>query len=479
MKRSFVITIVLVLISAASFCFAFGIDMSKNKVEHTSEDYVGDVSAAAGLNISNSLVSVSHAYWDNSIKFGNDGYQAESRFKFEPVRRVVIYPDPETGFYAYNIINRAALEKNLPPGIMEEVKQNGGRVHKTCPYTMFYDYYYFEYGLNLPEISSNSASVAYLGDEWLSEGEREFWNKFYDFFKIPVLEGETIEADYVLTNDNRISSWYNNGEGPSYCPEYFSALTDDAMYFTMTLTAQGGQRVDTSCIPGGYGIYMMPYNPADRKHRGFTKGLLDIDNLRMVFPLDVNTDIKAMGTSTDKSHLYIVTKEDGSIVFRNIRLSDMKCVQEINAYSGAESIARMQEDGYILLRINNDDDLVVIAETSANNYEIIINFDGSGKNSEMHKDFWTGNYASAFSYACDKKRLAVAADNNEQYADASLVYGTGIWLAVYEGNELTYYGKYDSSLCGLNKKQVYSSTNWDFNLTPHEKPEIEFESDGN
>ena len=130
MKRRFAITIVLVLISAASFCFAFGIDMSKNKVEHTSEDYVGDASAAEGLTVSHSLVSVNHAYWDNSIKFGKDGYQAESKFKFEPVRRVVIYPDPETGFYAYNIVNRAALEKNLPPGIKEEmiIKENQNTV---------------------------------------------------------------------------------------------------------------------------------------------------------------------------------------------------------------------------------------------------------------------------------------------------------------------------------------------------------------
>lgn len=83
---------------------------------------------------------------------------------------------------------------------------------------------------------------------------------FRDFFKIPVIADEQVEISVSKGAGGRgISYGLKSTDSDSFSIRSESALTDDACYFTFTTRTVYGDIVDTNLIPGGYGIYRLPY----------------------------------------------------------------------------------------------------------------------------------------------------------------------------------------------------------------------------
>ena len=77
--------------------------------------------------------------------------------------------------------------------------------------------------------------------------------------------------------------------------------------------------MDTSLIPGGFGIYALPYSQDD----------ILLDSIAMVYPLDTKAQIVAMEVNSDDTALFLFTYEEDGYYFTEIELETMKSLQRL------------------------------------------------------------------------------------------------------------------------------------------------------
>ena len=83
------------------------------------------------------------------------------------------------------------------------------------------------------------------------------------FFRIPVLQDEYVELGIDKNMDGTGSgrSISSVMEGDRFWMNVESVITDDTCFFWFGNRTDKDRLVDTSRIPGGYGVYMLPYGP--------------------------------------------------------------------------------------------------------------------------------------------------------------------------------------------------------------------------
>ncbi|MBR5712917.1 MAG: hypothetical protein IKX54_04905 [Lachnospiraceae bacterium] len=134
------------------------------------------------------------------------------------------------------------------------------------------------------------------------------------FFRIPVLPDETLEisSNGLTTSayeEQKYERTISYAQGTDYYdPRTMTVCTDDAFLFTFTTHTNDGAVVDTSLIPGGYGVYTLPY--AKYEGETYTPGV-DLDELRLFYPLDPNSEIDDFTISPDRTKLFVVYTLDG------------------------------------------------------------------------------------------------------------------------------------------------------------------------
>lgn len=126
------------------------------------------------------------------------------------------------------------------------------------------------------------------------------WKAWNDFFRIPVLDDEYYDVGLTKGSDGEIyvTTDYGTAEGDD--DFYFnvqSCDTDEAAYFFFESHSMSGNVVDTSMIPGGYGIYRMPHGEEDGKS--------PIERLETVYPLDPNAYYRSISASPDGKKLFV------------------------------------------------------------------------------------------------------------------------------------------------------------------------------
>ena len=126
------------------------------------------------------------------------------------------------------------------------------------------------------------------------------WKAWNDFFRIPVLDDEYYEVGLTKGSDGEVyvTTDYGTAEGDD--DFYFnvqSCDTDEAAYFFFESHSMSGNVVDTSMIPGGYGIYRMPHGEKDGKS--------PIERLETVYPLDPNAYYQSISVSPDGKKLFV------------------------------------------------------------------------------------------------------------------------------------------------------------------------------
>ena len=130
-----------------------------------------------------------------------------------------------------------------------------------------------------------------------------------EYFKIPVLQNEVIEftriedeyPDYVYLEQKSV------GED-SFEQYWHSVLTGDAVFFTFNTHTEKGAVVDTSLIPGGYGIYRLPYI---MNENGYTD--VKADELGVFYPMDPAADVFDIELTLDQKTLMIIYELDGML----------------------------------------------------------------------------------------------------------------------------------------------------------------------
>ena len=260
-------------------------------------------------------------------------------------------------------------------------------------------------------------------------------------------------------------------EGDRFWMNVESVITDDTCFFWFGNRTDKDRLVDTSRIPGGYGVYMLPYGPLapDAEASAFYGGNTNevyTDQLTCFFPVDPETRIEHLGLTPDKTRLLLHTVENNIYYVTLIDCKTGDTLQKL-AISDFEP-----EDNYV--NITETEDFVCIQQTQGRICVLTQDADGLYqlvlRSDYSPDDLYSPVYATVRAMAFDGKRLAIvnndetvlANDDNRTKSylagttealitpDGTYVDNCGFILTVFDETGLAYSGGYVSSLEGCN-----------------------------
>lgn len=494
MRKALVFFLVLALVCGCGVVLAArAVTAPRADVSFREEIVSGNPAAAAGLEAVYDVRMKDHLIWDSTLRFSGENYTYDTAFRYvprgeetdpQPTYNGVIIDlirdawtsgrDMDFNPYGYGAAFRQLLD-NTTPG------STGTMVIRVADY---YEEYPLRFTVDLPSITFSDMDDADEAARY-PEPMARTCRALREFFRIPTLPDEYLELHVDKNVDGTCSSRGLSSveKGDAFWLNAESVLTEDGCYFWFSNRTQNGKTVDTSRIPGGYGVYLLPL--AESVWSDWYEGMLpDPDGLRVFYPVDPAAEILHAGFSRDKTRLLLYTAEDGKYVLRVIELSSGALLQELTiAERGKDEewLGVFEQPDFICLR-QSDTSLFVLTEQADGQYQIALRSSLAGAD-----DLWFGT-SSSDAMAFDGTRLAIAGPNTRYAAyDGSNVYkqlsdgaevtlypnedlysydSCGLYLLVFDASGLTYRGVYYSSL----EDTLEDPRNRSYNQTilPHE-----------
>lgn len=450
----------LVLLVAVSCCFAalHGLFLGvSDDVTVTRQTLYGDPAAAEGVNILVRNHYEQYLMWETSLTLGvnavpeteftfsNDrislpGETVYTGVKFNSLTNVFVFDNkrlPETAGEKYT-----SLVEALTNAV--EAVPVGEKKSFTVDLSEYLEYYPLEGQIILPGIT-----VRFSEFEYWTEDSAETARKFNDFFKIPV--DTTFSVEYEI--DKRYSgSSYGAYIESNYHINAEGTATADACYFTFNTVMEDGQIADTSLIPGGYGIYRLPYE----KDVG-----VDMDNLEMVYALDPAEKFDSLSLSKDGKRLRLHTWKGEDLMLTVIDIATMTQVQKVKLLTDTENSYYnvVSYDDFVLIeenRYNSDslDRIMVWEELADGTYSQAIS---APINAEVFPEGANLNlfyqYENAVDYADGK--LVVLRHRMERQESYWYDNLCGLYVAVYDATGMLYAGTCEWNLSQVNAPDPY------------------------
>ena len=370
----------------------------------------------------------------------------------------------------YHEYSRSEVEELLPPDMRVSIRESLTPV--TIRLSEYMEYYPMLWYMNFPRADNDSTNEIIVSDdgrrfptgdhivslkeykEWESgsgiyEGEsrtdyskeKEIARKFEEYFRIPVISGDLREIFYP----NHMPGDYPEitVAGDYYEPVYVCGTTSEAMYFTFNTHTNEGNLVDTSLIPGGYGIYRLPYTIDNEK--GTTTIL--IDELTVFVPLTPEADQVQIMISDDWKNMMIYYTLDGMDNVRIIELASGQCVFE-------SELGQAAEGGWYVSTDATDDLLILTMRPKLfyddyGTYEEQVRKLGDKSKLFVFQRDASGNYDIALSAKAaleETMRDAEYAFDGKRLAQVVKLYNDFLQIYVYTENGMEYKGEYKFSI---------------------------------
>lgn len=444
MRKALTLTLLLLATSIAGICLAHGaVNGARDQVEFTENVLYGDKAVLEGLNVRCDTHYNYRLFWSTTYAAGAEPrcsteYTFSSRELHQDPPRihsgvVLSFEVPRMNSYADQDQTGIAvalrdLSDSTPPG-----KEN----KKVVYLKDYYDYYPLDVSLDFP-----GTRLAWLGSFSTDIEDPEPGTETYvilrfrEFLKIPVIEDEQIEISVKKDADgDDISHRVATTDSDSFGIRSESVLTDNACYFAFNSHTSDGDIVDTSLIPGGYGIYCLPYFDGRTESRRISGA--KVDELSMVYPLDPAAEFLDLGINPERTKLLLHTVEDRKYVLTVIDIATMTAVQRIEVFDWPEDANGwwVYEGEGFLTAVLSGYRLAVVAVNEEGRYDL--RFTAEITIGEGPSHVWAG---AAMDY--DGDLLAVG---DFLIAEKGR-YNCDFYLAVYDESGLLYYGEYASSL---------------------------------
>lgn len=458
MRRTLIILLLLVAVSITGIGAAFiEVNSQRDQVVITPQYTDGDESSLNGLTTHLKMHYDDHLFWNTSYIAGETpSASTEYLFSAKELRQDM----PQTygiNIYSDFIISHYtdAVTEQTPLGeVFRELynsAQPGEEKTAIVDLSEYYEFYPLSVSIDLQRywLYWNEEDILY-DDRDPSEYEpgSDMYNiyHFTQFFRIPVVEGTTVEISVIKSSGD--NSAYTSGisgitAGFQLYAEGFAA--NSALYFTFNNKTSEGENIDTSNIPGGYGIYALPYT--DKEMPSGTRSNINIDELAMVYPLDEDVHFLNLKPSYDESKLLLFTIENDMYVMTVIDIATMETLQriELTPTAGEYDSAVVYTDKADFVTVFMYDSRIAV-----------ISIDDSGVYSLEYvvaSDIPDYPYYYG-SMDFDGERLALGGFLNWGFTTLTF------YLAVYDESGLQFYGEYGSSLSN------YEGGNYDYHCLP-------------
>lgn len=309
----------------------------------------------------------------------------------------------------------------------------------------YIDYYHYNIEIDIPGTKIDSR-VNSSHKIMVQEQEKYAMQKLREFFKIPVLEEEHWQVSLGKDeNGNIIHSGSSNGSSDFFYMWTFNAIARDCCYFTFGSHSEEGVVMDTSQIPGGYGIYYLPYDGTlEGKEETADKISIDVDGLKMVYSLEPEIDVMHLHLNEKMDKLILHAEEYGEYVVTVIDVATMETLQKISVMDWDKDYGYQiyDEEDFIVTTVHKTQEegkieAVVIDENENREYEVAFICDIQNKElpsfntSMMYLNF-------------DGKRLAMSGFMEEE--EQGYQETCNVFLAVCDASGMQYYGEYRNSL---------------------------------
>lgn len=461
MRRAMIGLLALALMVCLGFGFLHnGVSDLADQVTVTQQILYGDPSAANGVQLLVRNQYADHLLWEtgmtlgeeNSLKteftFDNDtvdrfysvSYTGVSLNELQSIFSFMDYDLPEATQvrYADAIAYFKEAEASVPEG---EVKSF------TVDLAEYLDYYPLFGQIDLPGVTYVVSEFDSWHEEYLEIGQ-----KISDFFRIPMDMPHVVEWTVDKTSPG--SSY---GAIFSDKDFYFYArgtVTENACYFTFNGIRADGSLVDTSLIPGGYGIYCLPYGE---------KGV-DIDGLSMVYALDQSEEYEGLFLSGDGKRLLLFTWQGDDLTVTVIDIATMTQVQKEVLWSRSEnkSYHLVTYAGYFLIEersgFNSDHYRVMVWEeqrdgTFAQTIDAPFDWALFPEGREVNP---FDQYDNAVTYT-DGKLAVVWHQTVRDALGYRSKESCDVYVAVFENDAMCYAGSYQWNLTMINEQDYYAT----------------------
>lgn len=446
MKKSALLTALLLALSVAGIFMAHrAVNRAKDAVVLTGTALFGEPEKARGLTVALGTTVDHHLFWDTRLSMGEKPETATA-FKFYPQRQEETYEpryggvyfelytdfngsstgaidDSEENLYGMDVVYRAVTGRTGAGQEHSEIIRLGD----------YFEFYPLNVTLDLP-VSWQDPNGRYQELGRRPWGNRdEYFDALSAFFRIPVEADHKIEVHVRKNAAGQVNGWGMGSMGGGVSLWTQSALTDMGCYFTFNNRADDGGLVDTSHIPGGYGIYFLPYK-TEGEH-----WVADPDGLSMVYPLNPQGEVLKLYADAGQKRLLLLTREDGDCVLTVIEIDTMETLQRLTVLEdiGDQWFTNIYFENDLLVPILGDNRFAVVWSQGGGDFEIQFLAEYVNPDEDTHYL----KYDAVMAW--DGRRLALATETAEPDFMQS---GCGFYLALYDKTGLTYAAFFDSSL---------------------------------
>jgi len=459
-KAAILFLAVLVLLIGTVSVLGASVHSACDQVVFTEQAVYGDPQEAKGLTVGYRTTYDNKLLWDTTYAVGG---AAETEYTFSTEE---VYPTRERDVFGISL-NEATGDiifdghEIVPYGLGKAASDLSPELMPGEEATVqvkledYFDYYPLAISVELEDyqhFTSSADMYLQLRDNGALYPESEALAPLMDYFRIPILEGETYEVS-VGRNANGYIGHVGGGstEGDNYFPYTYNAVTADACYFTIETHSTQGKVIDTSLLPDGYGIFRVPLVPGHVNAEGNTDGPVVASELEMVYPLDPADKVLYLQTDGAETRMLLWIVEEDVLYCHIIDLTTMERLQRIEVAPWAEGSGMFREEAdFTMVVLWHSNSIAVVAKQPDGSYGL-----------EFVCEAWPEQMEyldlSQTVLAFDGEKLAVCSDLQ------NVVWETGnsadLFIAVYDETGMTYCGHYVSSLhTGIDQ------THWDYHV---------------
>jgi hypothetical protein len=464
MRTALAVILIITLSVTCVAIFVFhDLNQAAEQVVLTENVIVGDRSAADGLTVNFRNYYEHQLFWDTRSEFVGSSLQLNTEFDYLAAENNQKFEFESPGY-------GVGLERHYDPGEFSTDREHKGitkayaelyheieagsevsKVIRLADYMKYYDLTIsLDFGKYYNDTRSFNDTRIYEDDMDFSQHEElsaqaAVYDAFAGFFKIPVIDTEQIEISVEKSADGHVTgAGMGSAEGERFYLINYSVLTDDAAYFSFNNRTTENNIVDTSEIPGGYGIYMLPYEvtkPDDVD--------IKLEQLKMVYSLDESVELMDLRLSGDQKNLLIFTLEDKIFRMTVVDLNDMGTKQKID-------LAELPDDNHDWFVFTDEDNVVFFhyVRSYPRSVQVLVQQDDSMYESELAVDLNSQSVIdkmgtmntylmSSEIVGWNGQRLAIAGEQKDLLEDYRR---TGFYLIIIDSSGISFAANYYSSL---------------------------------
>ena len=297
MKRSAFLTLALAALSAGVIVAAHGLLLgTANRVDFRETVYAGDRSAAEGVILTARQSAGRQLYWDSALplaapELARTSFTARSLKKPEEHRYVpsglrMYFPLGGGSYQFGGGVDAAALRggfSEYPAAAVEAIlaaaeRTGAGETHRE---TLRIRDYMDDMPL-LVDLDLGEWTAVCWQDMFYSAGDIQdaLTQRFNEYFRFPVPEDATLAVEVTKNSHGMVTGLRTESDPDRNALDADSVVTDGKCWFTVQ--SIDGAALDFSGVPGGRGLYCLPFTP---REGGKNAVDVDFDAMHIVYPL--------------------------------------------------------------------------------------------------------------------------------------------------------------------------------------------------